>query len=221
MKLELILVFLVGFFMLNMSDSPREFKKLDKRVQTFLDEHRDEWHDWNVPYQDGKILYDLIMEHEYKNALEIGTSTGHSAIWMAWALKKTGGTLITIEIDERRYEIAQKNFRKAGVDDVIDARLADAHQLVKELEGPFDFVFSDADKVWYKRYLMELYPKLEQGGCFVAHNVRQAYSGIPEFMDFLNSLPDMKTRIDSTTSSGMSVSFKKTASDKEKEEQSD
>ncbi len=221
MRSGLLVVILSGFLMFNMSDSPSEFKKLDKRVQTFLDEQRDDWHDWNVPYQDGKILYDLIMEHKYTKALEIGTSTGHSAIWMAWALKKTGGTLITIEIDERRYELAQKNFRKAGVDDVVDARLADAHQLVKELEGPFDFVFSDADKVWYKRYLMELYPKLEPGGCFVAHNVRQAYSGIPEFMDFLNSLPDMKTRIDSTTSSGMSVSFKKSITDEEKEEQSD
>ncbi len=55
----------------------------------------------NVPLSDGKILYDLIVKNNYKNAVEIGTSTGHSAIWMAWALSKTGGKLITIEIDKR------------------------------------------------------------------------------------------------------------------------
>jgi len=62
------------------------------------------------------------------------------------ALSKTGGKLITIEIDEDRYKTALQNFKKAGVEEFIDARLADAHQLVKELKGPFDFVFSDADR---------------------------------------------------------------------------
>jgi len=59
---------------------------------------------------DGQLLHDLIVEHGYTRALEIGTSTGRSAIWMAWALSKTGGKLITIEIDERRYDEALANF---------------------------------------------------------------------------------------------------------------
>ncbi len=59
------------------------------------------WRDMNVPASDGKLLYDIIMENKYKSAVEIGTSTGHSSIWIAWALSKTGGKLITFEIDER------------------------------------------------------------------------------------------------------------------------
>jgi predicted O-methyltransferase YrrM len=101
-----------------------------------------------------KIFLESIIKNNYKKAVDIGTSTGHSAIWMAWALSKTGGKLITIEIDEGRYKKAVANFKAAGLSDFIDARLADAHELVVELEGPFDFVFSDADKEWYKNYFI-------------------------------------------------------------------
>jgi caffeoyl-CoA O-methyltransferase len=125
----------------------------------------------NVPESDGKVLYDLIIKHNYKHALEIGTSTGHSGIWIAWALSKTGGKLITIEINEYRYRQALSNFEEAGLTDYIDARLADAHKIVPELEDPFDFVFCDAHKYWYKNYLIAVLPKLKLVGCYTAHDV--------------------------------------------------
>ena len=50
------------------------------------------------PGEDGPVLYDLIIKNTYTRALELGTSTGHSSIWFAWALSKTGGKLITIEL---------------------------------------------------------------------------------------------------------------------------
>src|SRR4030065_1168476 len=105
---------------------------LDARVKAFLDEYKSQWQDMNIPYRDGELLYDLIIKNNYKSALEIGTSTGHSAIWIAWALSKTGGKLITIEIDKERHSQALANFEKAGISEYIDARLADAHQLVTE-----------------------------------------------------------------------------------------
>ena len=52
-------------------------------MKTFLDKMRNRWRDWNVPEADGRILYDIILQHQYKRALEVGTSTGHSAIWIA------------------------------------------------------------------------------------------------------------------------------------------
>lgn len=118
----------------------------DAKVRAFLDGHAGQWRDMNVSEADGKILYDLIIKNKYTRALEIGTSTGHSGIWIAWALSKTGGKLITVDIDEGRYREALANFREAGLDAFIDARLADAHELVPALAGPFDFVFCDADK---------------------------------------------------------------------------
>jgi caffeoyl-CoA O-methyltransferase len=127
-----------------------ENKALDEKVEKFLSAHSGQWHDLNIPTVDGKLLYTLIIKGNYKSALEIGTSTGLSGIYIAWALSKTGGRLITIDIDESRYKTALGNFKEAGLSEYIDARLADAHSLVKELKGPFDFVFSDADKDWYK-----------------------------------------------------------------------
>ena len=76
---------------------------LDTRVRTFLERSRYGWRDMNVPASDGQRLYELVLEHGFTRALEVGTSTGHSGIWIAWALSKTGGKLTTIEIDERRH----------------------------------------------------------------------------------------------------------------------
>lgn len=182
---------------------------VDASVQNFLDSRKSSWRDMNVPYADGKLLYDIIVKNNYKSALEIGTSTGHSGIWIAWALSKTGGKLITIDIDEGRRSEALKNFKEAGVSQYIDSRLADAHQLVKELEGPFDFVFSDADKEWYTNYFKDIDPKLKVGGCFTAHNVSNLSGGTKEFVDYVKKLPNYQTTIETTSSSGVSVSYKK------------
>lgn len=184
-------------------------ESLDRRVQRFLDGARNQWQDWNVPYEDGKVLYGLVVERKFARALEIGTSTGHSAIWIAWALSKTGGRLITLEIDKARHETAVQNFEKAGVASYIDARLGDAHQLVKALEGPFDFVFSDADKDWYTQYFKDIDPKLSVGGCYTAHNVlRNGGQGVEKFLEYVRRLPNYRTSIDRTSREGISVSCK-------------
>jgi caffeoyl-CoA O-methyltransferase len=192
---------------------PKSEQSLDEKVRNFLDSHRGSWRDMNVSETDGEILYDIIIKNDYKKALEIGTSTGHSAIWIAWALSKTGGKLITVEINEWRYKQALENFKEAGLSDYIDARLADAHELVPRLEGPFDFVFCDADKGWYKNYLIAVLPKLEVGGCFTAHNVSgrrgRRQWGIGEFVDYLESLPNMETTYEQASWAGISISYKR------------
>jgi len=188
---------------------------IDEKVKKFLSDNSGRWYDMNIPASDGQLLYDLIIKGNYKSALEIGTSTGHSGIWIAWALSKTGGKLITIDIDERRHKTALENFKKAGLSEYIDARLADAHTLVKELKGPFDFVFSDADKDWYKNYFIDIDPKLKVGGCFTAHNIYErgrrgygGYGGQGAFLDHVRSLPNYETTVNSS-GGGVSISYKK------------
>ena len=190
---------------------------LDKRVKSFLDKMRNRWHDWNVPEADGKILYDIILQNQYKKALEVGTSTGHSAIWIAWALSKTGGKLITIEIDRDRYRQALVNFKEAGLSDFIDARNADAHQLVKDLPGPFDFVFIDADKDWYIHYAKALIPKVQPGGCITAHNVEGRtpadqggyVSDTDRYFQFMKDQPEFETGVHPGSRAGIAMSYKK------------
>ncbi|NWG12828.1 MAG: class I SAM-dependent methyltransferase [Acidobacteria bacterium] len=185
---------------------------LDTRVRKFLDSRRGTWRDMNVPTSDGQELHNIIVRHTYRSALEIGTSTGHSGIWIAWALSKTGGKLVTIEIDRSRHAEALANFREAGVADYIDARLGDAHVIVPALAGPFDFVFLDADKDWYRNYLEAVLPKLSVGGCFVAHNVSDYGWGYSrEFLEYARSLPFLETTVLRSSRSGMSVSYKRAA----------
>lgn len=193
------------------ASAPPSQADLDARVRQFLDARRGRWHDLNVPAVDGQTLHDIIVEHKYTRALEIGTSTGHSGIWIAWALSKTGGRLITIDIDEQRHREALKNFDEAGLSKFIDARLGDAHDIVPALQGPFDFVFSDADKDWYKNYLAAVLPKLQVGGCYVTHNVsagRRRGWGSGDYVDYLLGLKNLETTFDDR-GAGMSISYKK------------
>jgi predicted O-methyltransferase YrrM len=208
-----LLFFTAGIFSAAQSQNLKENPALDAKVKKFLDSHAGRWHDMNIPTSDGELLFDLITKNKYRKALEIGTSTGHSGIWIAWALSKTGGKLITIDIDEDRHKQAVANFKECGLSDFIDARLADAHDLVKELKGPFDFVFSDADKEWYKQYFIDVAPKLEVGGCFTAHNVygrRRAYGGIGEYVEYVLSLKNFETTFN-TDGGGVAISYKKSA----------
>jgi predicted O-methyltransferase YrrM len=194
---------------------------LDEKVKQFLTAHSGQWHDLNISAADGQLLYDLVIKGNYKSALEIGTSTGHSGIWIAWALSKTGGRLITIDIDAERHKQALQNFKEAGLLEYIDARLADAHDLVKQLKGPFDFVFSDADKDWYKNYFIDVDPKLQIGGCYTTHNIsdrsmggygrsggRGGNGGSGDYLEYVRSLENYET----TLNRGILISYKRAES---------
>ncbi|MEX0882978.1 MAG: methyltransferase, partial [Cyclobacteriaceae bacterium] len=85
----------------------------------------------------------------------------------------------------------------------------DAHEIVKKLDGPFDFVFSDADKNWYVQYFKDIHSKLNSGGTFTAHNVLQNMSGIREYLDYVNNHSDYETTVDRTSRSGIAISYKK------------
>ena len=201
------LLFLISFAAI--AQPAKNQKELDEKVQAFLTRHKSSWHDLNVPYGDGQVLHDLIVKHRYTSALEIGTSTGHSTIWIAWALSKTGGKLITIEIDEARYKKAVENLKALGLLDYVDARLANAHDLVKQLDGPFDFVFSDADKNWYTQYFKDLQNKLSVGGCFTAHNVNNNFSGVQDFMQYVKGQKNFETTVVGSRGEGISLSYKR------------
>ena len=180
---------------------------LDAKVEKFLKDHKRDWHDLNVPYEDGQTLHDIIVKNKYTSALEIGTSTGHSTIWLAWAMSKTGGKVITLEINERRHKEALKNIAEAGLSEYVDARLGNAHDVVKQLPGPFDFAFSDADKDWYKQYFVEVDLKLKKGGCFTTHNVTDGLAD-DDFLNFVKSHPKYKTTIDRSSRAGIMISYK-------------
>jgi len=188
---------------------------IDARVKAVLDRMNGHWHDLNVPEQDGRVLYDIILKHGFKSGLEVGTSTGRSGLWIGWALSKTGGKLTTLEIDPQRRAQAVALFAEAGLSRVVDSRLGDAHELVQTLPGPFDFVFIDADKEWYTEYAKALLPKLSSGACMTAHNVHEPRSGgwgsrggTAAYYSFMKGQPGFETLIDPGSVGGVAVSCK-------------
>jgi caffeoyl-CoA O-methyltransferase len=189
--------------------------QLDARVETFLEKRRGTWRDLNVPFEDGKILHDLIVQRKFTRAFEIGTSTGHSTIWIAWALSKTGGKLTTVEIDPARHEQAKANVVAAGLSQHVEFILGDAHKIVPAAQGRYDFVFSDADKDWYIRYFDAMYPKLTDNACFTAHNVEERRFGLTRewvrrYLDHVRNVPDMETSIHPNSRAGVAITCKKT-----------
>lgn len=104
--------------------------------------------------------------------LEVGTAVGFSAILMSEAMPD-GCTITTIENYEKRIPIARENFRRAGKEDKITLIEGDAMEVLKELEGPYDFVFMDAAKGQYSAYLTEIMRILSPGGVLLSDNVLQ------------------------------------------------
>ena len=163
----------------------------------------------NVPAEDGRLLYDIIMDKGYQKGLEIGTSNGYSALWLGLAFKKNGGNLITLEIEPKRAREARENFEHAGLDDIIDSRINDALKEIPALEGKFDFVFIDAWKPDYIKYLELILPKMKPGGVITAHNVTSQGNSMRDFLEEIQQNPKLITTIDRSSRAGVSISYVK------------
>jgi len=163
----------------------------------------------NVAPSEGEFLAGLVKKVDAKRVLEIGTSNGYSGIWMASALRETGGRLTTLEIDDGRHALAVKNFRAAGVADIVDSRLTDALQELTRIEGPFDMVFIDAWKPDYFKYLQLVLPKVRPGGVIAAHNVTSSPGPMSDFLEAIKTNPSLRTEFATPGPGGFSVSYKK------------
>jgi caffeoyl-CoA O-methyltransferase len=162
-----------------------------------------------VSEEDGRFLRLLIASTKRKRALEIGGASGYSAIWMGQAMRETGGRLVTIEYDAVRSKELAENIRRAGLTDVVRVIAGDAFAEIPKIPGTFDFVFLDAWKRDYKRFLDLVYPRLDKGGLFTAHNVVNKRSEMGDFLDAIQRNPDLWTAIVSPSGEGISLSYKR------------
>ena len=161
-----------------------------------------------VSEEDGRFLRTLVASIKATRVLEIGAASGYSGIWMGLGLRETGGRLVTIEFDPVRAKEAAANIRAAGLADIVQVIHGDAFAEVPKLPGTFDLVFLDAWKPDYKKFFDLVFPRLETGGVFVAHNVINKKSEMPDFLQAIHSRADAYTTIVSPGHEGISMTYK-------------
>ena len=162
-----------------------------------------------VSEEDGRFLRVMVATNRTQHALEIGSASGYSALWIGLGLRQTGGHLTTIEYDPVRARQAADNVRRAGFSDTIRVVHGDAFREIPKLAGTFDFVFLDAWKQDYKRFFDIVSPRLDRGGLFLAHNVVNKRSEMGGFLDAINRAPDLMTAVVTPSGEGISISYKK------------
>ena len=173
----------------------REIKQQDKEL-------------YAVSEEDGKFLRVLAATRGTKRALEIGGASGYSAIWIGLALRETGGRLTTIEYDAKRAKENAANIARAGLTDVVTVIAGDAFAEIPKLPGTFDFVFLDAWKPDYKKFFDIVFPRLDTGGVFLAHNVVNKRDEMKDFLQAITTRPGAWTTVVSPSSEGMSITYK-------------
>jgi predicted O-methyltransferase YrrM len=162
-----------------------------------------------VSEADGQFLRMLAVAKGSKNALEIGSASGYSAIWIGLAMRDTGGRLVTVEYDATRAREAAANVRRAGLSDVVQVISGDAFAEIPKQPGTFDFVFLDAWKKDYQRFFSLVFPLMARGGVLLAHNVINKRDDMPDFLQTIRTHPDVLTSIVSAGFEGISVTVKR------------
>ena len=154
---------------------------------------------WNISRPSANFLNMLIKISGVKNVVEVGTSNGYSGIWIAKALRKTGGHLTTIEYYEKRITLAKENFKKCDVEDVVTIKQGSACEVLEEIcadkNFEIDLAFIDANKGEYIKYFDIINPKLKKGGILLADNITSHSEKVTPFVEKIKSDPNYQVEI--------------------------
>jgi len=161
-----------------------------------------------VSEEDGRFLRLMAASSRTARALEIGGANGYSAIWIGLGLRETGGHLTSIEFDPARAKRAASNVHRAGLDAFVTVVAGDAFVESPKIAGDVDFVFLDAWKRDYKRFLDVMLPRMAPGALFIAHNVLNKQDEMRDFLSAIRDNPALFTAIVAPSGEGMSISYK-------------
>ena len=142
---------------------------------------------YNIPADTGKFLYNLVLVSKAKNILEIGTSNGYSTIWLAEAAKQNKGKVTTIEISESKVKIAEENFERAKLNNIIKIIRGDALKEIPKLKEKYDFMFIDAIKSDYIKYLRLNEKNLKKNSIIVADNAIIFKDKMNHYLNYLQN----------------------------------
>ncbi|MFW1753339.1 O-methyltransferase [Acinetobacter wanghuae] len=141
----------------------------------------------NIEPESAQFLSILVKAQQSKQLLEIGTSTGYSTLWLAEALSKTQGKMITLEIDAARSEQAQRYAKDLNLGGIVDYRVIDAFDFLQQNQEVFDFILLDAERDAYVDYWQHLARLINpKGGLLVVDNVLSHAEQVQDFMNLVN-----------------------------------
>ena len=162
-----------------------------------------------VSEEDGRFLRLMIASSGAKRALEIGGASGYSAIWIGMGAARDRRHARDDRVRPGAREGARRQHQaRRPLRHRRRSCAATRSQQIPKLAGTFDFVFLDAWKKDYKRFFDMVYPRLDKGGLFVAHNVVNKRSEMGDFLDAVQKHPSLWTTIVSPSGEGMSVSMR-------------
>jgi len=165
----------------------------------------------NTTVGDAMMLRILVESAEAKRGVEVGSFNGFGAINMGIGFERTGGHLYTLEIDPHSVKECRENLKKVGLENTVTCIEGDALRTLPTLKGEFDFVFIDALKSDYLKYLKIIEPKLVPGAVVVGDNVIRSARAMQDFLDYIQNSPDYDTviiRASMEKKDGMSISYK-------------
>jgi predicted O-methyltransferase YrrM len=162
-----------------------------------------------VSEEDGRFLRVLVGSTNARQVLEIGSASGYSAIWIGLGLRQTGGKLTTIEFDPVRAKEAAANVQRAGLSDIVRVVHGDAFKEIPKVAGTFDLVFLDAWKPDYRKFFEMVFPRVNPGGLFLAHNVINKKNDMLDFLAAIETHPLALTTTVSPGHEGISITYKK------------
>lgn len=128
---------------------------------------------WRNLHPDSAALIALLVRaKQARKVLEVGTSNGYSTLWLADAVRDTGGSLCTLEIDKARKKAARQNLRETKLEDFVRMEVCDAGEFLRDYPKYFDVVLLDADRSQYTAYWPHLQRILTKpGSLLVVDNV--------------------------------------------------
>ncbi|HZP34277.1 MAG TPA: class I SAM-dependent methyltransferase [Candidatus Acidoferrales bacterium] len=145
----------------------------------------------NLERPTAELIYILLQASRSKKVLEIGTSNGYSTIWISAALRHlTDARFVSIDILPEKVALARTNLARANFEQRVQLIEGNATDVIARLDGPFDCVFFDADRVSAPAQLRLLLPKLADGALLLADNALSHPAEISEYRTMVEALPD-------------------------------
>ena len=178
----------------NFLETCTELEKLDETflIQGIPEEYKEIWVPnneiklWQIPRTSAEVLKSFALANKSKVILELGTSAGYSAIWLASAARQFDGKVYTIELAKPKIEMARKYFEKAKLDKFIEQIEGKISEVLEKWNKEIDLVFLDADKQNYLTYIKQFEPFLKKGSVIIADNASDLGHLMKDYIEYVS-----------------------------------